>query len=136
MIPRNVIVAVIPQAGVGILQIFDVPVILVQCIVNQLCIVLLHAYTQQEIGCHKQRIRPRLLRKIIFRGYGVLQNVLPKAQRLGAQIFDLIHHDIPVTRILRRLIQRDAAVPHRTDVYRSVRDTKLYIFINPFFHQV
>ena len=108
----NIIVAVVVQSALGVLQVLDVPVILVQCIVDQGLVLQKHAHPQQEEARHKERIRPRLLGKVVVDRDGVLQNMIAEAQRLFFQILDLAFGDVQILFIAGMLIQGDQAVPH------------------------
>ena len=72
VVPGNIVIAVVVQPAFRVLQIFDMPVILVQRVINQLFIFQQHTHAQKEKACHKQGIGPCLLRKIIVDGDRVL----------------------------------------------------------------
>ena len=76
------------------------PVILVQRIINQSLILQKHAHPQQEEARHKERIRPRLLGKVVVDRDGVLQNMIPEAQRFFFQILDLAFGDVQTLSVL------------------------------------
>ena len=118
MVLRDVVVAVIIQAVAGVLQIFDVPVPLVQRIVDHVLILQLHAHAQKDEGRHEQGVRPGLLRKIIVGGDRMLQHMVAESESIVPDIIHLAHQDIPVTLFPRGLIQRDQAVPHGAGIYR------------------
>ncbi|MNL46302.1 hypothetical protein D3C87_1690030 [compost metagenome] len=82
MILLHIIVAMEPEAGARVLQVFDMPVILIEGILDHRLIIQLASDTQQEKGRHKQRIRPSLLRKIIRHGYRMLQHIVSEPQRM------------------------------------------------------
>ena len=112
MVACNIIVAVVVQSALGVLQVLDVPVILVQRIINQSLVLQKHAHPQQEEARHKERICPRLLGKVVVDRDGVLQNMIPEAQRFFFQILDLAFGDVQILFIAGMLIQGDQAVPH------------------------
>ena len=88
------------------------PVILVQRIIDQSLVLQKHAHPQQEEARHKERIRPRLLGKVVVDRDGVLQNMIAEAQRFFFQILDLAFGDVQILFIAGMLIQGDQAVPH------------------------
>ena len=112
MVAGDVVVAVVVQPALGVLQVLDVPVILVQRIIDQGLVLQKHAHPQQEEGRHKERIRPRLLGEVVVDRDGVLQNMIPEAQRFFFQILDLAFGDVQILFIAGMLIQGDQAVPH------------------------
>ncbi|MNC29431.1 hypothetical protein D3C75_776770 [compost metagenome] len=131
MILLHIIVAVEPEAGARVLQVFDMPVILIQGILDHSLIIQLASDTQQEKCRHKQRIRPSLLRKIICHGYRMLQHIVSEPQRMILEIIHLAHYNIPIFLVAGLFVQRDQHMAHGTGVDRPVRHAQLDIFIRP-----
>ena len=46
-----------------------------------------HAHPQQEEARHKERVCPRLLGKVVVDRDGVMQNMIPEAQRLLLDVY-------------------------------------------------
>ena len=112
MVAGDIVIAVIVQAAFGVLQVLDVPVILVQGIVNQLFVFEQHTHAQQEEARHKKRVSPRLLGEIVVDRDRVLQYVIAEAQRVLFQIFHLAFGDVQILFIPGVLVERNQAVPH------------------------
>ncbi|MNC52171.1 hypothetical protein D3C75_1015020 [compost metagenome] len=121
----------VPEPGAWVLQVFDVPVILIQGILDHGLILQFASYPQQEKGRHKQRIRPSLLRKIIRYGYRMLQHMISEPQRSILKIIHFAHYNIPIFLVACLFIQSDQHMTHGTSVHRPVRQAKLDIFIRP-----
>ena len=131
MVPLYVVIAVVPEPGGGLLQVFYVPVVLVQRVVYQGFVLKLHANPQQEVRRHEQGVRPGLLREVVAGGDRVLQYPLAEAQGLILQVVHLAHDDIQVLFLPGMLIQRQAAVAHGAGVHRPVREPQLRILVHP-----
>ena len=133
MIIRHMAVSMIPETIFHILKIMNVPVILIQCILDQFLVLLRHSHPQQQIGGHKQSIRPALLRKIIAGGNRVLKNPVPKPQCLLSQILHLTHDQITVTAITGGFKKCQKTVPHGAFIHRPyLRYSQSDVFVNPF----
>ena len=122
-------VAVVPQAGGFVLKVLDVPVVLVQRVVDERLVPQHHAGAQHEVRGHEQRIRPALLREVILVGYGVLEHAVAEAQRAVAQIVQLAQGDIQVFLLACRLVEREHGVAHRAGVHRPVGKPQLDVFV-------
>ena len=115
----------------------DMPVILIQRILNNLLILQLHAHSEQEKRRHKKRIGPGLFREIIICGNRMLQHMVPKPQRILTLISHLAHRHVPILRIPGRFIQRDQAMPHSARIHRPLRrQPQLHILIHPVFQKL
>ena len=112
MVAGDVVVAMVVQPALRVLQVLDVPVILVQRIIDQGLVLQKHAHPQQEEARHKERVCPRLLGEVVVDRDGVLQNMIAEAQRFFFQILDLAFGDVQILFIAGMLIQGDQAVPH------------------------
>ena len=124
------------QSALGVLQVLDVPVILVQRIINQGLVLQKHAHPQQEEARHKERVCPRLLGKVVVDRDGVLQNMIPEAQRLLFQIFDLAFGDVQILFITGMLIQGNQAMSHGAGVDRPVGQAQLDILVHAVLDQL
>ena len=82
MITCDIVIAMIVKPAAGILQIFDMPVILIQCIVDHILVLVHNAHPQQQKCCHKQGVTPCLLREIIVSGHRMLQHMIRKTERI------------------------------------------------------
>ena len=137
MIFRNVVVAVVIKTAFRILKIIDMPVPLVQGILNQFRIFLSHPIAQHQICRHKQGIRPRLLRKIILGRHRMLQHMISETQRLCPQILYLAFQKLPVPGLPARLIQRHQTMPHGTGIHRpGFRKSQRNQLIHPCLQQL
>ena len=123
-------VAVVPQSGLLVLQVLDVPVVLVQRVVHERLVAEHHARAQHEVRRHEQRVRPALLREVVLVGDGVLQHVVAKAQRAMAQVIELAQCDVPVLFVAGDLIQREHRVAHGAGVHRPAGQAKLDVFVH------
>ena len=130
VVAGNIVVAVVVQPAFGVLQVLDVPVILVQRIVDELFVLQQYAHAQQEEARHKECVCPRLLGEIVVDRDGVLQNMIAEAQRLLFKILDLAFGDVQILFITGMLIQGDQAVPHRAGVDRPARQAQLNILVH------
>ena len=74
----------------------DMPVVLIQRIVNHLGIVKLHAHAKQEKSRHEQSVRPGLFRKIIVGRHRMLKHMVTEPKGLLLQVMHLAHHHIPI----------------------------------------
>ena len=102
----------VPEAGFHILEIMDVPVVLVQRVLDERLVARLHAHPEHEVGRHEQRVRPALAGEVVVLRHRVLEHPVGEPQRLRPQVVDLARHELPVALISRGLVQRDQAVAH------------------------
>ena len=134
MVLFNIVIAMVIKTAAGILQIFDVPVILVQCIVNHIFIFIHSAHAQQQVCRHEQRIRPCLFREIIVCGNRMLKNAVSEPQGIFGDKFHLAHQDIVIFLFPCRLVQRHKAMPHGTGIHRPyLGKPQINQFIHPVF---
>ena len=135
MIAGQVVVAVIVQPRGRVLQVFDMPVILVQRVVDEGGVLEQHAHPQQEEGSHEQRVGPGLLGEIVVDRDGVLQYPVTEPQGLVFQIVHLALGDVQVPLVAGVLIQRDEAMSHRAGVDGPLGQAQLDVFVHTVLHE-
>ena len=79
MILGDIVIAMIIEATARILQVLDMPVPLIQSVIDHLLILVHNTYAQKQEGCHEKGISPCLLREIVICRYGMLQYMIPKS---------------------------------------------------------
>lgn len=126
----------VPQAGFGILEVLDVPVILVKGVVNERGVLLENTHPQKHEGRHEQGIRPGLLGEVVLGGDGVLKHVISKTQGVVFQVIHLLLDDLPVLFVTGGLVKRQHGVAHGAGVHRKDRKAQLDVFLGPGFEHV